>query len=116
MPNITLGNITIDRDRFEVWVDDRRVELTFVEFELLYELARHAGRVLPRQRLLRAVWHDGASSGGDRKLTVHLSRLRRKMHGSGPWQIQTYTKRGYSMTDRTRAGVNVTETTPVGLL
>jgi DNA-binding response OmpR family regulator len=103
MPNISLGNVTIDRDRFEVWVADRRVDLTFVEFELLYELARNAGRVIPRRRLLRVVWND-PSPDGDRKLTVHLSRLRAKMRGSAPWDIQTYTKRGYSFTNRSPRG------------
>jgi two-component system response regulator ArlR len=48
MSRITLGNVTVDRDRFEVWVDVRRVDLTFSEFELLYTLARNAGKVLAR--------------------------------------------------------------------
>ena len=33
---ITLGNLTIDRNRYETWVDGQRVELTYVEFELLF--------------------------------------------------------------------------------
>ena len=34
----------------QVWVDARRVNLTFVEFELLYNLARNEGKVLARSR------------------------------------------------------------------
>ncbi len=95
MSRITLGNVTIDRDRFEVWVDVRRINLTFVEFELLYNLARNAGKVLARSRLMQAVWNE-PSRGHDRKLTVHMSRLRKKMRGSEPWRIETVTKRGYA--------------------
>lgn len=100
MSNITLGNLTIDRSRVGVWVEGKPVVLTFVEFELLYELARNAGQVLSRQKLMRAVWREPATSG-DRKLTVHLSRLRTKMRDSDPWRIETYTRRGYGLMDRT---------------
>jgi DNA-binding response OmpR family regulator len=83
MSGISLGNVTIDRDRFEVWVDVRRVDLTFVEFELLYHLAKNEGKVLARAKLMQAVWNE-PSRGQDRKLTVHMSRLRKKMSGSSP--------------------------------
>jgi len=92
-----LGNVIIDRDRFEVWVGDERIELTFVEFELLSMLARNAGKVIPRSRLLLAVWNE-RSQGEDRKLTVHMSRLRKKLRGSNHWRIETVTKRGYALT------------------
>lgn len=98
MPNITLGNLTIDRRQVAVWVEGKRLQLTYVEFELLCELARHAGQVLSRQKLMRAVWREPAAS--DRKLTVHLSRLRSKMKGSSPWQVETYIRRGYGLMDR----------------
>ncbi len=94
---IVLGNVTIDRDRFKVWVGDERIELTFVEFELLCTLARNAGKVIPRSRLLLAVWKE-RSTGEDKKLTVHISRLRKKLRGSNRWRIETVTKRGYALT------------------
>ena len=94
---ISFGNVTIDRDRFEVWVGGERIELTFVEFELLFVLARNAGKVVPRSRLLLAVWNE-RSTGQDRKLTVHMSRLRKKLRGSDCWRIETVTRRGYALT------------------
>ena len=96
MSCITLGNVTIDRDRFEMWVDVRRVDLTFSEFELLYALAKNAGKVLSRSKLMELVWSE-PSQGQDRKLTVHMSRLRKKMRGSRAWHIDTITKRGYTL-------------------
>jgi DNA-binding response OmpR family regulator len=106
MSRITLGNVTIDRDRFEVWVDVRRVDLTFVEFELLFTLAKNAGKVLARSRLMQAVWNE-PSRGQDRKLTVHMSRLRKKMRGSRPWHIETITKRGYALVDHGEAQMEI---------
>ena len=94
---IALGNVIIDRDLFEVWVGDERIELTFVEFELLSALARNAGKVIPRSQLLLAVWNE-RSAGEDNKLTVHISRLRKKLRGSNHWRIETITKRGYALT------------------
>ena len=94
---IALGNVIIDRDLFEVWVGAERIELTFVEFELLSALARNAGKVIPRSQLLLAVWNE-RSAGEDNKLTVHISRLRKKLRGSNHWRIETVTKRGYALT------------------
>lgn len=96
MSSITLGNLVIDRNRVAVWIQGRPVALTYVEFEILYQLARHAGQVLSRRRLMRAVWQENGG-GGDRKLTVHLSRLRTKLRESDPWHIETYTRRGYGL-------------------
>lgn len=98
MSAITLGNVVIDRDRFEVWVGDNRADLTFVEFELLYELARKAGKVITRPRLMQAIWNE-PEGDDDRKLTVHMSRLRKKLRDSWPWRIETYMKRGYALID-----------------
>ncbi|MFQ5472553.1 MAG: winged helix-turn-helix domain-containing protein [Dehalococcoidia bacterium] len=95
---IDLGNVSIDRDRFEVWVAGERADLTFVEFELLYQLASNVGKVVTRQDLLLAVWSE-SDQARDRKLTVHVSRLRKKIGRSRPWRIETVTKRGYVLTN-----------------
>jgi DNA-binding response OmpR family regulator len=97
MSIITLGNLVIDKSRVAVWIDGSPVALTYVEFELLYHLARHAGQVLSRRRLMSAVWRENGTASGDRKLTVHLSRLRTKLRNSHPWHIETYTRRGYGL-------------------
>ena len=111
MTAITLGNLAISRDRFEVTVSGRPIDLTFVEFELLYVLARNAGKVMSRPRLIQAVWHE-AETDDDRKLTVHMSRLRKKLDGSDPWQIETYTKRGYALMNKLRAATTEPERPP----
>ena len=94
---IQLGNLSIDQERFEVRVADENTDLTFVEFELLQQLASHAGKVVTRKELLLTVWNE-SNPERDRKLTVHLSRLRKKIRESWPWRIETVTKRGYVLT------------------
>lgn len=101
---ITLGNLTVDGERYEVWVGGRRADLTYVEFEILSCLARNAGKVVPHERLVEAVW-GGGETGGARKLRVHISRLRKKMAASHPWQISTVTKRGYSLSEARQRSV-----------
>ena len=95
---ITLGNLTIDRERFMVWIEGAEVEVTFVEFELLYTLARNQERVTTRQALARTVWKDPTDDQA-RNLNVHISRLRKKLRRSRPYNIRTVPKRGYSLTN-----------------
>lgn len=94
---LELGNLSIDQERFEVRVADKTANLTFVEFELLQQLVSHAGKVVTRRQLLLMVWNE-TNPERDRKLTVHLSRLRKKIRESWPWRIETVTKRGYVLT------------------
>jgi len=72
---IAIGDLEIDRYRFEVRVKGRPVELTPKEFELLARLAAAPGRVFGREELLDAVWgRDGFVE--PRTVDVHLARLR----------------------------------------
>jgi DNA-binding response OmpR family regulator len=75
---IDIGDIQIDLRRRVVTVDGSVVDLRTLEFELLAELAREAGRVVPRDRLLERVW--GVSfAGGTRTVDVHVAQLRKKL-------------------------------------
>lgn len=96
---LTLGNLTIDRNTYEVVIADARVDVTFFEFEILFLLARNAGKVVARERLLETVWRGSPENDDDRRLTVHISRLRKKIAASHPYTIKTTPKRGYSLAD-----------------
>ena len=74
---LKVGDLEIDRHRFEVRMKGRVVTLTPKEFELLALLANAPGRVFGRDELLDAVWgRDGFVE--PRTVDVHMARLRRK--------------------------------------
>lgn len=98
MRRIVLGNLELDQDRFDVRVDGRSVDLSYIQFELLYALASKADRLVNHEQLLEKIWGD-TSREDSRKLRVHISRLRKKIAGSRPWRIKTITKRGYALVD-----------------
>ena len=71
------GDLEIDRQRFEVKMKGRLVELTRKEFDLLAALVRTPGRVFGREELLDQVWgQDGFVE--PRTVDVHVARLRAK--------------------------------------
>ena len=75
--HLKAGDLEIDRDRFEVRMKGRAVELTPKEFELLATLVAKPGRVFGREELLDIVWgRDGFVE--PRTVDVHVARLRAK--------------------------------------
>ncbi len=75
---LAFRRLRIDTGARRVTVDDRPVELTAIEFDLLLTLARSRGRVLTRDKLLEAVW-GGTYYGDMRVVDVHLGHIRRKL-------------------------------------
>ena len=91
---LTLGELAVDFERYEVHLDGEPVELTYKEFELLKFLATHPGKVLSREALLDKVWgYD--YYGGTRTVDVHIRRLRAKIETGGRAYIQTVRNVGY---------------------
>jgi DNA-binding response OmpR family regulator len=70
--------VRIDPAGHRVFVYDKEIGLTAKEFELLTVLARHEGRVVSREQLMRDVW-DTAWYGSTKTLDMHISVLRRKL-------------------------------------
>jgi len=70
--------LRIDLARRDVHVDERSVQLTYVEFELLRTLAASPGRVFSREQLLQALW-GGADYREPRTIDVHVRHLREKL-------------------------------------
>jgi two-component system response regulator ResD len=72
------GDVRIDPRARSVHVDDKAIELTSKEFDLLWFLASHPGQVFTRTQLLDHVW--GYEFFGDAStVTVHVRRLREKI-------------------------------------
>lgn len=100
-PVLQFDLLVINPERREVWRSDTLVELTPREFDLLYALASHPGRVFTREELLQRVWGSDFA-GIDRVVDVHVGVLRRKLEDdpSSAELIQTVRGVGYKFVGR----------------
>jgi DNA-binding response OmpR family regulator len=77
---LKIGDLEIDPVRRSVIREERRIELTAREFELLEYLARNHSRVVSREMLARDVWKETARATPlDNVIDVHVARLRKKL-------------------------------------
>lgn len=88
---LALGEIRIDRSRYEITISGSPVDFTATEFKLLALLIERRGRVQSRDTLLNDVW--GYESVIDtRTVDTHVRRLREKL---GKWADYIETVRGF---------------------
>ena len=87
------GDLTIDVDSHEVFVNSVQVTLTALEFRLLKQLVDRRGRVQSRDQLLSDVW-GYSSDVTTRTVDTHIKRLREKLGTMGKY-IQTIRGVGY---------------------
>lgn len=91
---IVCGDLRIDLSRYEVYLVNHPVELTFKEYELLRFLATNPEKVYSREALLNRVWgYD--YYGGARTVDVHIRRLRSKIEDAEHSFIETVRNVGY---------------------
>lgn len=92
---ITAGGLRLDRDGRRVFVNDREINLTAKEFDLLELLACNPNKVYSREALLGYVWGNKALDSGDvRTVDVHVRRLREKVEPSPSAPQYVHTKWG----------------------
>ena len=99
---LLFSRLRIDAEARQAWKDADLLDLTPIEFALLYALARHAGRVLSREQLIEHVW--GLDYYGDERVVdVHIGRLRKKIEDNpdDPRLIVTARGAGYRFEDAT---------------
>jgi two-component system, OmpR family, alkaline phosphatase synthesis response regulator PhoP len=77
----------------EVKVEDKDVELTAIEFDLLMHLLINEGKVMSREKILQTVWMDEVLVI-DRVVDVHINSLRKKL-GNASSMIETVRGIGY---------------------
>lgn len=77
-PVLSFAHLRMDTAARTVTVDDRPIDLTAIEFDLLHALAENRGRVLSREILLEKVW-GGEYYGETRVIDVHLGHIRQKL-------------------------------------
>jgi Response regulators consisting of a CheY-like receiver domain and a winged-helix DNA-binding domain len=75
---IQVGNVLLDRTRYEIHIEERAVRLTPMEFEIMAALMSQPGYILSRDQLLRAA-HSIAFEGDGRAIDSHIRTLRHKL-------------------------------------
>ena len=90
---IRIGILFIDDEKHVAYVDDKPVELTYKEYELLKYLAINQGIVLSRDNLMEKIWSSDYE-GESRTLDVHIKTLRQKLGSAGTY-IKTVRNVGY---------------------
>ncbi|HRH59588.1 MAG TPA: response regulator transcription factor [Chitinophagaceae bacterium] len=76
---VTIGDLTIDPEKFVVIINGEDISLAKKEFELLYLLASKPGRVFLRNEILNQVWGNEVIVG-DRTIDVHIRKIRQKLN------------------------------------
>jgi len=94
---VRIGRLLIDADQYEVLVDDEPVPLTYMEYQLLFEMCRARGGVVSYERLANALWREHPSNAC-RRLAVLVSRLRARLGPAGE-HIATIQRVGYRLAE-----------------
>ena len=99
--DINFRDITIEISTHKVLINNRRIDLTPKEFELLYLLAAHPGRVYSRENLLNIIW-GYQHKGYEHTVNSHINRLRKKIEKDlkDPQYILTNWGSGYMFNDQ----------------
>jgi len=92
-PVFTTGKLVVDLNQREVKLNDQILALTPTEYDMLRIMAKHAGKVLTHDQLLRAVWGTGYESE-THMLQVNISNLRRKIEPDPARPIYIVTEPG----------------------
>ncbi|MBE6022599.1 MAG: response regulator transcription factor [Cellulosilyticum sp.] len=74
-----VGRVAIHTDAGKVYVDDRQVELTALEYRLLLIFAMNQSKLLTRTQILEKIWDMDRNFVEDNTLTVYVKRLREKL-------------------------------------
>lgn len=106
------NGLTLDPDARSAWLEQRPVELTRTEFDLLHTLLRSGRRVRTKTDLVRYLRADHSDSqtyvsdADERAVEVHVGNMRRKLGqtAKGPAWIETVRGVGYRMTQKHAAG------------
>ncbi|ALB45169.1 MULTISPECIES: response regulator transcription factor [Clostridium] len=95
---IRIESMVIDKSKHKVTIDDKEVDLTAREFEILYLLATNRGRVFSAEDIFEKVWKERYYQSNN-TVMVHMSRLRDKIehHMEGNKIIHTIWGVGYKI-------------------
>lgn len=95
---IEIDSMIIDKKQHKVSIDNKEIDLTAREFDILYLLANNKGRVFSAEEIFEKVWRERYYQSNN-TVMVHMSRLRDKLeqHMAGSKIIHTVWGVGYKI-------------------
>ena len=96
---IDFRGIIINNNTHDFYFKDKLVELTPIEFKILWFLCKNRGKVVKMEDLFKYVWEDKYLEKDNNTIMVHIRHLREKMHdvGKSPKYIKTIWGVGYKI-------------------
>ena len=76
---LRVGRVAIQTEAGKVYVDEKQVELTALEYRLLLIFAMNPSKLLTRTQILEKIWDMDGNFVEDNTLTVYIKRLREKL-------------------------------------
>jgi two-component system OmpR family response regulator len=95
-PRLSVGDVSLDEESYEVWRGSVPIDLTPTEFRLLHYLMVNSGHVVSKSQIRDWVW-DYSFEGKVNMVEVYISYLRKKLHAHGPPMIRTVRGIGYCL-------------------
>ncbi len=100
---VEVNGVVLDPGSRQVVCDEKPVEVTTLEFDILEQLMRNAGHVVSRDELMESLYNRKATPF-DRSIDMHVSHLRRKLEGGRP-VIKTIRGVGYQFCQTPEDGI-----------
>ena len=100
-PQLVIGSLSLDCRTFELTVNQKKILLTPVEFELIFHMMLYAGQVLSTEELLHQVWQYPTGTGSPELVRAHIKNVRNKIEPNPkePIYLKTVGRFGYTIRD-----------------
>lgn len=76
---VAKGQLELNLETHEVFFKNKSIEITQTEFDILRILIDHSGEVVPRDKIIQAVWKEESTDTQKRTIDVHIRAIRKKM-------------------------------------
>ena len=102
---IVVGRLTIDYNKYRVYLDKEDAGLTLNEFRMVALLAQYAGKVLTYEQIIHELWGPNADGDDNQVLRVNMANIRRKIEDDAlnPKYLFTESGIGYRMVTQEEA-------------
>ena len=99
--SVTIGDLAVRFDEYQVLVKGKPANLTTKEFEIVAFLATHPGKVFTRGQIQEYIWGEGEADVRSNSITVFVRKIREKIeeNPSEPKYLLTVQRVGYKMAD-----------------